>query len=351
MTPKERQLATIRHGLTDRVSADVMYIYNAPDLAEILQTSTRGVWHALGIDGFPILLEYRNELAERDTDPNRTTWSTMLIDDASSHYGTVRTYPLAGASSIDDLHDFEWPDPDQFGFERATGLVKSLGETHALRGPLWVPVFCKACDLFGMEEAMIRMMVDPELFAAALDMITDVHVATCERYLEECGELLPIFACGDDFATQRGLMIAPEQWRQFIRPRLQRIIDVGRKHDKIIWFHSCGDVTAVLPDLIEMGVQVWETVQLHTLPISPRELKQQFGEHLTFFGGINTQRLPFVEPADIATEVIDRIEALGEGGGYICGPDHTINHDVPPENTIALYETVTSFRRKGYTLM
>jgi len=144
-------------------------------------------------------------------------------------------------------------------------------------------------------------------------------------------------------------MISPAKWRQFIKPRLNRIIDVGRKRNKIIWFHSCGDITAVLPDLIEMGVQVWETVQLQTLPYSAKTLKERHGNSLTFFGGINTQNLPFSDPESVRSEVLQCIEDLGKGGGYICGPDHTVNDDVPPENTVALYEAVRSFRREGYT--
>ncbi len=198
---------------------------------------------------------------------------------------------------------------------------------------LWVPVFCKACDLFGMEEAMVRMMLEPDIFEAVLDKIADLHVTVCERLLDACGDSMPIFYIGDDFATQRGLMISPEKWREFIKPRLDRIIDVGRKRDKYIWFHSCGDIASVLPDLIEMGIDVWETVQLQTLPFSPEELKKRFGDRLTFFGGINTQRLPFAKSEDIREEVNRSIEVLGRGGGYICGPDHTVNDDIPPRNT------------------
>jgi uroporphyrinogen decarboxylase len=201
-----------------------------------------------------------------------------------------------------------------------------------------------------MEEAMIRMMTAPELYEAALDKITDLHVETCERFLDAGGSKFPIFCVGDDFATQRGLMISPAKWRQFIKPRLDRIIEVGRRRGKVVWFHSCGDITSVLPDLIEMGVHVWETVQLHTLPFSALELKRRYGDHLAFFGGINTQRLPFAGPEAVRDEVAQCIEALGKGGGYICGPDHTINRDVPPENTIALFQAIRDFRKEGYTL-
>jgi uroporphyrinogen decarboxylase len=124
---------------------------------------------------------------------------------------------------------------------------------------------------------------------------------------------------------------------------------LGKSRGKYVWFHSCGDITAVLPDLIDIGMDVWETVQLHTLPVDARTLKREYGRHLTFFGAISTQRLPFATPDAVRSEVVRCIDALGEGGGYICGPDHHIKPDVPPANTIALFEAVRSYRRPGWT--
>lgn len=351
MTPKERQLAAIRQELTDRISVDAIFIYSFSEIADSLGIGLEDLWDELGIDGRVILLEYKNEFTIPATDKNRVIWSTTLLDEDSSHYGTTRVYPLARVNSISDIKAYDWPDPDDFNYSRAAELAKLLGETYAIRGPLWVPVFCKACDLFGMEGAMVRMMLEPDIFEAALDHITDLYVEICERFMDACGDSMEVFCAGDDFATQRGLMISPEKWRKFIKPRLDRILEVGRKRNKYIWFHSCGDITSVLPDLIDMGINVWETVQLHTLPISPEKLKREYGKHITFFGGINTQKMPFAKPEEIKDEVNHCIEVLGEGGGYICGPDHTVNLDVPCENTVAMFKTACAFKKEGYTLL
>jgi uroporphyrinogen decarboxylase len=142
----------------------------------------------------------------------------------------------------------------------------------------------------------------------------------------------------------------PALWRKYLKPRYARLFELGKSRGLPVWFHSCGDITAVLDDLIEIGMDVWETVQLHALPLSPRELKRQYGRHVTFFGGINTQRLPFATPQEVRQEVRDVCEALGEGGGFICGPDHHIKPDVPPANTTALFDEATSFRRPMYTM-
>jgi uroporphyrinogen decarboxylase len=339
MTPKERQLAAIRREPIDRVPIDAIWIYNQKEIADYVKIDQKQVLEYLGLDGRPILLEYEDEFSNRSDSADATFWSTTLFEGNSSQYGTSRHYPLAEASSIKDIESYLWPDPARFRYDNAKALAKKYGDTYALRGPFWLPVFCKACDLFGMEEAMIKMMTEPAVFEAAIERITVLAIDICERYLEACGDKVDIFQIGDDFAFQRGMMISPAKWREFIKPRLSRLIEIGKQYNKIIWFHSCGDITDVLPDLIDIGIDVWETVQLHTLPISPQKLKTDYGHHITFFGGINTQKLPFAKPANIETEVKRCVEVLGKNGGYICGPDHTINADVPPENTIALFKT------------
>lgn len=348
MTPKDRQLAAIQRKPMDRVSVDAIYIYNFEEIANYLGIAAKKVWEELGVDGRVIRLEYKNEFTFPSSNPDRITWSTTLLDNQSSQYGTTRVYPLARVKSVSDIEDFQWPDPGDFNYARAESSAMAQGEIYALRGPLWVPVFCKACDLFGMEEAIIRMMLEPDIFEKALDKITDLHVEVCERFLDTCGDLMPIFYVGDDFATQRGLLISPQKWRKFIKPRLNRIFQVGKKRNKIIWFHSCGDITSVLPDLIDMGMDVWETVQLQALPLSPLELKKKFGHKISFFGGINTQKLPFAKTAEIRQEVISCIDILGKGGGYILGPDHTINFDVPPRNTVEMFNAACAYRNQEY---
>jgi uroporphyrinogen decarboxylase len=338
MTPKERQLAAIRREPIDRTPVDAIWIYNQKAIADYLKIDQKQVLEYLGLDGRPILLEYENEFSERSDEAGTIFWSTTLFEGDSSQYGTHRKYPLVNASSIKDIEAYQWPDINKFQYEKARKLAERYGDTYALRGPFWMPIFCKACDLFGMEAAMVKMMTEPDVFEASVRIITDIAVDVYRKYFDLCGDNVEIFHVGDDFATQRGLMISPAKWREFIKPQWSRLIEFGKSLNKIIWFHSCGDITEVLPDLIDMGIDVWETVQLHTLPISPSKLKSEYGRHLTFFGGINTQTLPFSTPEAIEAEVKQCVEVLGKNGGYICGPDHSINADVPPENAIALFK-------------
>jgi uroporphyrinogen decarboxylase len=112
-----------------------------------------------------------------------------------------------------------------------------------------------------------------------------------------------------------------------------------------VWIHSCGTFRPVLPDMIDLGMDVWETVQTHLPGNDPTELKREYGDHLAFFGAINTQStLPYGTPDDVRAEVRERIRVLGRGGGYLCGADHTILADAPIENVLAMLDEARNFR-------
>jgi len=330
MTPRERQLATIRRETTDRISLDVICIEIIPQIAEHLGVAQDAVYDRLGIDGRIVAAPY---LGERPFGEPYDEWGAVATGD----YGTAHRYLLADAS-LAEVEGHRWPDPAVYDYAAAADWARGAGAKYAVRGPYWQPLFCRVCSLMGMENALAAMLAEPAVFEAALDAVFTRTLAYCEGLMDACGDAVPILCLGDDFATQRGLMIAPEQWRRCLKPRFARLFAAGKERGKLVWFHSCGDITAILPDLIDIGVDAWETVQLHTLPMSARELNRQFGDHITFFGGVNTQRLPFATPDEVRAEVRASMEALGEGGGYICGPDHHIKPDVPPENAVALFD-------------
>lgn len=346
MNARERQLATIRHEAPDRISLDAICVENTPEIAAELGIAQESVYERLGIDGRVVAAGWAGEAPVSDDGTPLNEWRAP----GQCDYSAIRKYPLADVTSVSEIERFPWPDPAMYDYAGPARAAEALSAEYAVRGPYWKPVFCQACDMFGMEEAMIRMSVDKPVFDAALEAISSRVYDYCVRMMDACGEHLPIFCIGDDFATQRGLMISPEDWRRFLKPIYARIFESAKARGKHVWFHSCGDVTSVLPDLIDIGMDVWETVQLHALPISAEELKREYGSHITFFGGVNTQRLPFISPDDVRAETIRCIQVLGRNGGYICGPDHHIKPDVSVANTLALFDTAQSFRGAGYTL-
>jgi uroporphyrinogen decarboxylase len=347
MNHRQRVLAAIHHEMPDRVPVDAIKIENTAAIASWLEIAEESVYERLGIDGRVIAAErYTGELPERGGVP-LSLWGAESGED----YGTTHFYPLAAATSAAEVERYPWPDANRFDFaEMQPSLQAETGE-YALRGPYWVsaPLFSTACNLFGMEEAMCKMLLEPAVFEACVEQVFRFSTTYVERFLAAAGAKLDILYLADDFASQRGLMMKPALWRKFLKPRYARLFALGKRLGLPIWYHSCGDITAVLPDLIEIGMDVWETVELHTLPITPEELKREYGAHITFFGGVNTQSLPFKSPDEVADEVRRCIDVLGKDGGYICGPDHHIKPDVSPANALALFDTARAYARAGYT--
>ena len=338
MTPKERQLAAIAHKVPDRIPIDAICVENLREIGAQLGLDYEQSMDALGIDGRCVTVgPYQGE-----KEPGLDEWGSSAFDDYSSN----RRYPIADE---EDLRRYRMPDPDCYPFADAGRAAAFYAPRYAVRGPYWKPLFCQVNSLMGMENSIISILAEPELFEGVLEMVFAHTYRFCENYLNACGKDLDIFYLGDDFAGQRGLLFSPELWRKFLKPRYQKLFELGKKHGKLVWFHSCGNILSVLPDLIETGVDVWETVQLHTLPITPQELKREYGRDITFFGGLSTQALPFLGPDEAAAETRRVIEALGEGGGYIFGPDHHIKPDVSVESTRALFEAARTFCREGWT--
>jgi uroporphyrinogen decarboxylase len=369
MNSRERQLATIRHEIPDRISVDAIAIETQDQIAAFLGIERREVLDRLGTDGRVILAPYLGtpdqpvdglaEFTARaecvylvpyfDHNPGMpmqtTEWGTPWVP----HYATHRHFPLSADTSVADVEAYPWPNPDHYDYAWAAQMAHQFAPNYAIRGPYWKPLLCQVFDLFGTEEAMVIMLTDPLLFEAVLERVFIVTAEYVRRLVGALGDDLHILYLGDDFATQRGMMISPALWRKCLKPRYARLFEIGKGAGKFVWFHACGDIAAVLPDLIDIGLDVWETVQLHTLTMSPQQLKREYGRHLTFFGAVNTQRLPFITPAQVRGEVMQSILALGENGGYICGPDHHIKPDVPNANAVALFDAACGFRRAGYT--
>ncbi len=218
-----------------------------------------------------------------------------------------------------------------------------------MRGPRFPAITDPVFLLLGQEEALARMLLNPAVFEATVEHVFQITWEASRQYLETCGEHLDCYCIWEDFATQCGMMFAPKLWRRFFKPHYARLFDLAKAAGKYVWFHACGDITPVLPDLIDIGIDVWETVQLHVLPMTAQELKREYGQQITFFGGVNTQELPFLSPETVVDKVRHSIDCLGEGGGYICGPDHHIKPDVPAANVVALFDAVRTYARAGYT--
>ena len=200
--------------------------------------------------------------------------------------------------------------------------------------------FEKAWILRGMENFLCDMANAPEFTHAFLDRIMEANLSML-RMLVGVAEI-DGFLLGSDWGSQIALMMSPAHWREFIKHREAACYDVVRCAGKHLWVHSCGKIEAIIPELIDIGLQGLNPVQSEAMDL--RTLKDSFGDRLTFWGGVSTQQtLPYGTPAEVRAEVADVVELMSKGGGYVLGPTQHIQDDVPLENILAFIEVARSF--------
>ena len=149
--------------------------------------------------------------------------------------------------------------------------------TAALRGGLWLPLLCQLYDLFGLEKALVMLHTNPKVIEAAAHRIEDFTLAFPVALLDATAGLVDMFWYGDDFASQTGMLISPRHWRRLLKPTYRKIFDLARSYGLKTWFHGCGTFRPVLPDLVDIGMDVWETVQVHLPGNEPKALKREYG--------------------------------------------------------------------------
>lgn len=272
-----------------------------------------------------------------------------IEDDFSFSYQPL-SHPLETAS-IEDLKHYPWPDP--WHSSRADGLrekSKNLSKNtdFALVGRFNTPIFEQAFMLRGFEKFLLDLAINQEFAYELMDRLTEIAISLIEVGLEACGPDLQILRlAGDDMGHQQGTILSPEMFRSAIKPRFSRLYKaakemfLARNPDGKLMAHTDGDVYQLIPDYIEMGLDVLNPVQPHVTNMDHRQLKQEFGERLSFHGAIDIQQLlPFGSVVEVKEKARTTMQNLGQGGGYIAAPTHYLQEDVPPENIIALRDAV-----------
>ncbi len=267
-------------------------------------------------------------------------------------YFDMRRQPLADIDSPAGLAGYKWPNPlDPGRFEgmaaRADELMNRKQVAYIL-GRNAAGIFEVALWVRGAENFYCDLLVNEPLAEALLDKVTEIKMQYWQRALETVGRNVMIISEADDIASQDRPLISPDVYRKMIKPRHARLFGFIKKHappGTKIFYHSCGAIMDLIPDLIEEGVDILNPVQVSAAGMDTRELKRRFGKDVTFYGGgVDTQRvLPFGTPQEVRDEVKRRIDDLAPGGGFIFNTVHNIQADVPPENIMAMWETLQEY--------
>jgi len=333
MTPREIVLAQIHHRETSPVPYTLGFegdtaeqldaYYGSPDWRSRLVPYMA---HVFGVD--TLCEEWIDHVYKRDAYGglwrcDRRPWHLeQPALDAPSFDGY--TFPTAGRF-LAGLED---------GKPKAREMAASTDQFRLI-GMGW-GLFEQSWRIRGFENALMDAAVEQDFYAELLDRVTDLYL----QFVEFCADVpADAIMFGDDWGDQRGVILGPERWRKFLKPRWARIYDAVHAQGKLVISHSCGSVADIMPDIIEIGLDVLESVQPEAAGMNPYELKRQWGDQITFWGCLGSQStLQFGTPQEIRDEVARLREEMGRGGGFILAPAKSLQPGTPLENAAACVE-------------
>lgn len=346
-------LKALEHEDPDRVPLDVAF---RPEIWRKLRehfnvSDNEDVMRALGIDirtvtilpprkfmknavnlpqfeGFRVVRRVSHDVFEDE-------WGVRYKLGVTGLYWHIIHHPLQNAESVDE---YEMPDVNADGrFDLAERQVKKFGDYAIAGGGDVEETFLEqAWYLRGYEKFIKDLYANPKFVNQLLDKLLEHRIEQGKRLIEIGVDIIRL---GDDIGTQAGMMIPPAIWRKYFKPRMRQLINsLKRRGNVYIFYHSDGDIRPVIPDLIEIGVDILNPVQPECMNVN--EIKEKYGDVLTLHGTISIQKtLPYGKVKDVEREVLSRIKVCGMNGGLIIAPAHLVQPDTSLENVLAIYKT------------
>ncbi len=354
MKPRDRVQMALAHENPDRCPMQISF---TPEFADRLRAELRvqgrkvhnphgggntyELERAIGEDLLLTSVGWANSYyqgEERYTDEWGVTWQPhpYTTPFGVGHYTEMVHHPLADDLAIDR---YAPPDPTRPElYAEAERVLRNFKDDYWIVGVTVTTIFETAWALRGYEQMLVDLVADPDLAERILDIPFRYHLAAARRLTELGVDMIWI---GDDVGTQRAMLVAPKTWRRLFKPRLATFIGEIKAINPAlkVAYHSDGDITPIIADLIEIGLDVLNPIQPACM--DPAAVKRAYGDRLAFWGSIDEQHtLPFGTPADVRAEVRTRLETIGRGGGLILGPTHHVQLDTPMANFWAMVETI-----------
>lgn len=331
MTNRERVIASLQHRQPDRVPYNIEFTKDAHRTMAAYYADPefdRKLGNCLySADAEPPMREVTPGIFQ---DEFGIQWNRTIDKDIGVVINTVVT--------LDTIDHYQFPDPlSPNVYERldAAPADKNKEDNFVCCG-LGFSLFERAWTLAGMENILMWMVAEPERLHRLFDRILEHLLIKVGKICEYDVDMVYF---GDDWGQQTGLIMGPQLWREFIKPRLREMYGAVKRNGKYLRIHSCGHVQEIFPDLIELGLDLFNPFQPEVM--NPFEMKKSFGDRLCFDGGISTQRtLPFATPAQVREEVKRLLEVVGKNGGYFAAPAHAIPGDATAENIGAMLDVL-----------
>ena len=264
-------------------------------------------------------------------------WGISWVD--TGVYSEMADHPLKHAETVADIVNYPFPDSLTPGrFEHAGNQISKYGSDYAIIGEQECTILELSWYLTGLEKFLMDLMMERRYIFELMDRVMEINLQQACK-LVDMG--VDIVWTGDDIGNQSGMMLDPEHWRRYFKPRMQHVFSTLKKHnpDVLIAYHSCGSILPVIPDLIEIGLDILNPIQPMASGMDATFLKKTYGDRLSFFGGIDIQNiLPFASSQEVRAHIREKKNILGKGGGYIIAPAHNIQPDTPLENILAYFD-------------
>ena len=277
-----------------------------------------------------------------------STWKSPFgIERTGIGYGQPLSHPLAGATSVDQVESYPWPDPEWMD---PSGIRKDAewwnGE-YAILGGDWSPLWHDVIDLLGHETLYYKMFDLPEVVKKVFEKVTDYYYTVSKKIFEEAADVIDIFFIGNDLGSQTGPLLGAGLYNEFVHPSIQRLIDLGHRYGLKVMMHCCGGFRPLIPLLIKAGLDGLHALQPGAAGMEPAGLKKDFGNAILLNGAIDSHHV-LIEGRDthfVREKVLKTLEIMAPGGGYVAGASHdTILEETPVENVLAMFDAVEEFR-------
>ena len=373
MTHRERLVKALSHEEPDRVPFDLGSSSNTGITVQAYERLKK----FLGIDSPTRILDKPFQLADLSQDGELLEklgidtrgvfprppvgWEDRVYPDGSyeDEWGLRRRMPEGGFYYDIVCGPFwkeltyqaldKFPFPDGKDPSRVRGVKEEILNYHVQNYGVVVNVrggFITQSQLMrGFEGWLTDIILNPEPLCDFMDRALQYQLDLAHSLLRGAGDKVDVVVYGDDVGTQQGLMVSPQIYRKYLKPRQHKLFRAIREETNArIHYHTCGSIYPLVPDFIEIGVDILNPVQVSAKDMDPARLKREFGDKLSFWGGVDTQRvLPQGSPEEVKEEVRRRIKEMGKSGGYILGEVHNIQPDVPPENIVAMFKAGREF--------
>jgi uroporphyrinogen decarboxylase len=351
MNHKKRVLKALNHEEPDRVPFFYWAVpeFTAKMIAQLGFSDIDQMLEHLGIDFRwveptyvgPQLIDFRNG-------HKKDIWGVEydLVGHGNLRYWEASGFPLRGITDPHYLEDYRWPTVDLFDFGSLNAQCEKYKDYAIMTAPGYSSpgLFRIIQRLLGRDSFLDVMMYNPRFFKILVEKVTSFYVDFVEKFFSVTGNKVDLIRIADDFGVESGLIISNDTWNDYCKPAIEKFVKLPRKLGVKFYMHSCGAVRKLVPEFISLGADVLDPIQTRAAGMSPRGLKKDFGQMISFSGGLDEELLlRKATPHRVKEGVKELLHVMAPGGGFILGPSHKLKVETPVENVLAMYEAVMEF--------